>query len=142
LGQSIGFYRPPRRRGSRVLFSGCKIRRENLWLVYLQPTTNHQPQVLPPYFAARKKYTERKSIKLEVWYKCKFESYLMQISANVLYLTGFWYRTCCTLPELVAPSRFPFAYRPSMEHGEPTAKGSTTTPLQLHCFWLLVLCYI
>jgi hypothetical protein len=27
--------------GTRVLFSGCKIRRENLWLVYLQPTTNH-----------------------------------------------------------------------------------------------------
>jgi hypothetical protein len=26
----------------RVLFSGCKIRRENPWLVYLQPTTNHR----------------------------------------------------------------------------------------------------
>jgi hypothetical protein len=26
----------------RVLFSGCKIRRENLWLVYLQPPTNHR----------------------------------------------------------------------------------------------------
>jgi hypothetical protein len=26
----------------RVIFSGCKIRRENLWLVYLQPTTNHR----------------------------------------------------------------------------------------------------
>jgi hypothetical protein len=40
---------------TRVLYSGYKIRRENLWLVYLQPTTNHQPEVLPPYFAARKK---------------------------------------------------------------------------------------
>jgi hypothetical protein len=26
----------------RVLFSGCKIRRENLWLVYLHPTTNQR----------------------------------------------------------------------------------------------------
>jgi hypothetical protein len=27
---------------NRVLFSGCKIRRENLWLVYLHPTTNQR----------------------------------------------------------------------------------------------------
>jgi hypothetical protein len=27
---------------TRVLFFGCKIRRENLWLVYLQPTTNQR----------------------------------------------------------------------------------------------------
>jgi hypothetical protein len=26
----------------RVLFSGCKIERENLWLVYLHPTTNQR----------------------------------------------------------------------------------------------------
>jgi hypothetical protein len=26
----------------RVLFSGTKIKRENLWLVYLQPTTNQR----------------------------------------------------------------------------------------------------
>jgi hypothetical protein len=38
-----------------VLFSGCKIRRENLWLVVGGWLQIHQPQVLPSYFAARKK---------------------------------------------------------------------------------------
>jgi hypothetical protein len=35
---------------SRVLFSGCKIRRENLWFVYLQPTTGS-----PSVFCSQKK---------------------------------------------------------------------------------------
>jgi hypothetical protein len=39
---TLNRYRRPTVPYIRILFSGCKIRRENLWLVYLQPTTTNQ----------------------------------------------------------------------------------------------------
>jgi hypothetical protein len=77
---------------TRVLFYGCKIRRENLWLVYLQPTTNHR-------FSLRILQPEKRTL------LCTHLEWPVEVLAKQRKLFGsaLWSLGCPWLCELVDP---------------------------------------